>query len=361
MMPQDQPRERLSLRGWAFIVLKLAIVALAAGLAVRLLAGIHWADLTARLGSPSWGLLALAVLLLVGRFLVWDVRWYLAMRHVERRPSLALGFFSLLASAAVNLVTPSVRLAGGLLRARYTAHGGAAGFGRAYGVVFFDQLAHNAVMTALSWVALVVMAFALGYATLAWSALAVLVATAAALVVWSRRSGDGGEGRLARALARRAEAARGRRMGRLFAHSHDAVEVFTRLFADRSLRWQVTALGAAFFVLNALAQWVTFRGFGAEVTMPVVVGAVSLGLAAGMLTGAPGGIGATEAAMVASFAWLGVDRVDAAAGTLLYRGLHYAVVLAFGLPALVGLELRVSLRRGRAEPAGGAPGAAAAP
>ncbi|MGH9360288.1 MAG: lysylphosphatidylglycerol synthase domain-containing protein, partial [Thermoanaerobaculia bacterium] len=150
-MPQDQPRERLSLRGWAFILGKLAIVALAAWLAVRLLAGIHWSDLTARLGSPRWGLLALAVLLLIGRFLVWDVRWYLAMRRVERRPSLALGYFALLASAAVNLVTPSVRLAGGLLRARYTAHGGAAGFGRAYGVVFFDQLAHNAVMTALSW------------------------------------------------------------------------------------------------------------------------------------------------------------------------------------------------------------------
>jgi hypothetical protein len=45
--------------------------------------------------------------------------------------------------------------------------------------------------------------------------------------------------------------------------------------------------------------------------------------------------------MVASFAALGVDRVDAAAGTLLFRGLHYATVLGLGLPALVLLEFRL--------------------
>jgi hypothetical protein len=35
-----------------------------------------------------------------------------------------------------------------------------------------------------------------------------------------------------------------------------------------------------------------------------------------------------------------VDEVTGAAGTLLYRGLHYAGVLAVGLPALALLEWR---------------------
>jgi uncharacterized membrane protein YbhN (UPF0104 family) len=348
MMPEEETRQRGSLAGWAAAAGKLAVVALAVWLAVRLLRGVRWADLEARLEGADWPPIGLALLLLVARFLVWDVRWYLAMRRVAPGgPRLARGFFALLASAAVNLVTPSVRLAGGLVRARYTAQG-EAGFGHAYGVVLFDQLAHNAVMTALSLSALVVTAFALGYRTLGWGALAALAVAGAVVAVWSRRSGgDGAGGGLARALARRAEAAGGRRIGRLLAHSHDAVQVFARLFADRALRWQVAALGGVFFAVNAMAQWLIFRGLGAEVSPAVVVGAVSLGLAAGTLTGAPGGIGATEAAMVATFAALGVGSVDAAAGTLLYRGLHYAVVLALGLPALVGLELRQSLGRAR--------------
>jgi uncharacterized membrane protein YbhN (UPF0104 family) len=44
--------------------------------------------------------------------------------------------------------------------------------------------------------------------------------------------------------------------------------------------------------------------------------------------------------MVASFTVMGVGRVEAAAATLLYRGLHYATVLAVGLPALILLETR---------------------
>ena len=345
-MPQDPSRKRSRWLPWVSTLAKVAVVALAVWLAVRLLAGVRWAEVAGRLESARWPILALATLCLLARFAIWDVRWYLAMRRVERAPSLLTGFFSLLASAAVNMVTPTIRLAGGLLRARYTARGGAGGFGRAYGVVLFDQLAHNTVMTALSWAALVVMAFALGRWRLAWAALAAFVAAGVALLLWMRRSGEGGGGRLAAALARRAAAATGR-MGKLLAHSHEAVEVFARLLADRRLRWQVVGLGGCFFLLNAFAQWLVFRGFGAEVPMAVVVGAVSLGLAAGMLTGVPGGIGATEAAMVASFAALGVDRVDAAAGTLLYRGLHYAVVLAVGLPALATLELRTSLRKVR--------------
>jgi uncharacterized membrane protein YbhN (UPF0104 family) len=42
--------------------------------------------------------------------------------------------------------------------------------------------------------------------------------------------------------------------------------------------------------------------------------------------------------MVTCFVLLGTDRSAALAGTLLFRGLHYALVLLLGLPSLALLE-----------------------
>jgi hypothetical protein len=44
--------------------------------------------------------------------------------------------------------------------------------------------------------------------------------------------------------------------------------------------------------------------------------------------------------MIASFAALGVDRLDATAASLLYRALHFAVTLGLGAPCLLWLEAR---------------------
>ena len=92
--------------------------------------------------------------------------------------------------------------------------------------------------------------------------------------------------------------------------------------------------------MNIAAQWVMFRALGAPVSPFVVVAVVALGTAVGNLTGTPGGLGTTEVAMMASFKLMGVDAVAAAAGILLYRGLHYASILVVGLPALTLLELK---------------------
>lgn len=327
--------------------MKLAIAGLTLWVAWRLAAGIEWEDLAARLRRASWTLIGLAVAALVGRFVIWDVRWWIAARRVDRDARLPLGFFALVASSAVNHVTPTVRIIGGLVRARYLARGGTKSFGHAYGVVLYDQLVHNATMSGITWIALIAAAFALDYHELAWAALAALVAVAVGGFVWLRRGSPGGRP-LASFFKRLADRRTGR-LQRVLAHSQEAVDIFLRLLGTARLNVQAVALGLGFFVLNALAQWLVFRALGTEAGAAVVVAAVSLGSAAGMLTGTPGGIGTTEAAMVASFVALGVDRVDAAAATLLFRGLHYAVVLAIGVPALLVLELRDG-RRGEPTP-----------
>ena len=44
--------------------------------------------------------------------------------------------------------------------------------------------------------------------------------------------------------------------------------------------------------------------------------------------------------MVGTYVLLGVNQIDAAAATILFRGLHYALVITMGLPSLIYFELQ---------------------
>ena len=259
--------------------------------------------------------------------------------HPGLRSGPLLGFFVLLASAALNLITPTARVIGGLMRARYFARAYRRPFGLLYGVVLYDQVAHHAVMTVCTWIVFSATAFHLGRTWLGWASLAALAAAAALLVFWGRHRGPFEQNPIVRFLARRAERAEGK-LDRFFAHGHEAVGVFVRLLASGRLQAQAAVLGVAYFLVNIAAQWAMFRALGADVSPFVVVSVVAMGTAVGTLTGTPGGLGTTEVAMMASFKLFGVDEVVAAAGILLFRGLHYVTVLVVGLPALAVLELR---------------------
>lgn len=299
-----------------------------------------WSRLGLQVGQAHWPFLVLGVFLLLARYAVWDWRFRLAVRRTLGRGSgVVLGFFVLLGSAALNLITPTVRVLGGMMRARYFARANNRPFGLLYGVVLYDQLAHHAVMILCTWITLIATAFALGRNAFATAALAALVTAAAALAFWSRRRGPYAKNPIVRFLAKRAEKAEGR-MQSVFAHGHEAVGVLVRLLGFGRLHAYAAVLGTAYFFVNAAAQWVMFLAMGATADPFVVIAVVALGTAAGTLTGTPGGIGTTEVAMMASYKLLGMEEILAAAGILLYRGLHYAAVLALGLPALAFLEWR---------------------
>lgn len=332
----DEPRSKQI----GMLLLKVGISVLALYFTWRLLAGLDWHELAGRLAEASWLYLTPAVVFLLARWAAWDWRFRLAAREaVGLSPGSVLGYFVLKASAALNLITPSARLIGGLMRARYFARAAGRPFGVLYGVVLYDQVAHHVVMTTATWVALIATAWEVGRTGLSLSAAAALVAVATGLFLWGRR-GRFEQNPVVRFLARRAERAEGR-MQRFYAHGHEAVHVFVRLLTKPSLHWRAALLGMAYVIFNAGAQWLVFLALGRPIDPLVVFAGVSLGAAAGTLTGTPGGLGTTEAAMVASFTAFGVDRVEAAAGTLLFRGLHYATVLGLGLPALLILEFRL--------------------
>jgi uncharacterized protein (TIRG00374 family) len=338
--PPQAPESRL--RTWGFRLFQAAVIVFAGYFTYRFLthSDLSWSKLAERVEAAHGGYVALGVGFLLARYGIWDWRFRLATRWTLGHASgPLLGFFVLLASAALNLITPTARVIGGLMRARYFARGYRRPFGLLYGVVLYDQVAHHAVMTVCTWIVFSATAFHLGRTGLGWASVAALIAAAVLLAVWGRHRGPFEQNPIVRFLARRAERAEGK-LDRFFAHGHEAVGVFVRLLASGRLQAQAAALGFAYFLVNIAAQWAMFLALGADVSPFVVISVVAMGTAVGTLTGTPGGLGTTEVAMMASFKLFGVDEVVAAAGILLFRGLHYVTVLVVGLPALAVLELR---------------------
>jgi uncharacterized protein (TIRG00374 family) len=124
----------------------------------------------------------------------------------------------------------------------------------------------------------------------------------------------------------------------LVARGREILRGLQVLLRDRRLLVGTALLGLALAAFNVVAAWVAFAALEQPVALSSVFYAVSLGVVVGAISGTPGGGLTTEAAMVTCYALLGVDRPLALAATLLYRGLHYALVVVLGLPALLTLE-----------------------
>lgn len=323
---------------------KLVLIAVAVVLMVRLFEGLETADLNSLLTRARRGWLVAAAGFLAARAGVWAVRWNLALRRAGFTAPWTTALLAVAGATAINHVTPGARIVGGFLRARWLSRAERAGsggtFGGVFGTVLFDQLNHQIATGGAT-----VLALAGGLALLgrpgaaAALLLGAVLAAGAALGVWRRRRGEGSLDVVVRFLARRAAAADGR-MQRLYSHSREAVEVVRRLAAEGGLWVRCLTLGGVFVALNVLAQEAAFAAVGAPPPWTVVFIGVALGSTAGILLGTPGGVGATEAAMIACYVALGADRLDATAAVLLYRGLHYAVVLLLGLPSIAFFELR---------------------
>jgi uncharacterized protein (TIRG00374 family) len=338
---------------------QIAIAALVVGVVWRAVEALSWRELASSIAAADLRYVLLGVALLVGRYLVWTLRWRLAQRSVEHLvplPGWPHSFFTVVGAVAANGFTPTAPVVGGLLRARHgQGAAGAAGageraFGRVYGVVLFDQVAHQTVLALNAAFAAVAAALWAGRTAVAAAIAAAVLAGAALAAYWLRGFDEARVERLGGWLDRRltgGDVEGARREGRLqaiHAHGREALRVVQRLLQQHWLRRTALLLGVVFVALNSLALWAFFRALGRPVDPLTAWLAVTVGVVAGGFTGTPGGVGTTEAGMVLALAALHVGELDAAAATLLYRGLHYLVVLALGVPALVLLEARLRRR-----------------
>lgn len=330
-------QRRRSRRRWARRSLELVLVAAALYLAVQMLSEVGWASLRRRVGQADISLLGLTTALLLARWLLWNVRWRLAMRGIGVFASRARTLFAILAAVALNHLTPSFRIFGGLVRARFVSTAPDAGFAAIYGSVLFDQVINQSVAGALSALAFIGLAWRLGRPNEVLAG-ALLVTSLILLVPLlhrhlSRRGllpSTAGEGDLADRV--------GRRLRPLAERSRDFLASLQRLFANRLLLTRAVFLGLLMSACNLAAAWAAFAALGEPPPLTWIFFSVSLGVMIGALSGTPGGGLTTEAAMVTCYTLLGADRASALSATLLYRGLHYALVVLLGLPALITLE-----------------------
>jgi uncharacterized membrane protein YbhN (UPF0104 family) len=283
----------------------------------------------ARQADPAW--LALSVVALAGRYLIWTVKWNLMLRR--RGPiGLRATARALLAGNFVNLTTPTAKLAGGFVRAALVKRRTGWGMATAYGWSLADQVTN--VLGNLTL-----------YGLLALGAGATLPAGGP-----GRRlvgSGAAALGAVAAALSLRGWAWRGARrpaVSRLLARF--TPERFRSMGEAAWLRpvlepvlhhgrtWRVApqdlGLAACAFGSLCLANALVLQSLGVEAPLLLVAAAVVVGYFAGTLVGTLGGVGVTEVALIKLYGLAGISPDAATAGALLHRATYYGLVLAWG-------------------------------
>ena len=116
LAPAEQPPVQESrFQTWGVRLLKGTIAVLTLYFTWRFLThgDLEWHRLAERVSEARTSYLILGVGCLLARYAIWDRRFRLAMRHVMgTRSGAVLGFFVLMASAALNLITPTARVIG---------------------------------------------------------------------------------------------------------------------------------------------------------------------------------------------------------------------------------------------------------
>lgn len=323
-------------------LLEVVLVGAALYLGIEWVSESGWIRLTDELRAARPTVVALLSALLLARWAIWTSRWRLGLRRRSPGTGWWHAALAILAAAAVNHLTPSFRVFGGLLRARYLGGPSKRGFAAAYGTVLFDQIVAQTVIGGLSGGAFVFLAWRLGRldqmfaAALGVSALLLLVPLLLRRLRRRRLVGDGA-GTKSDGVADR--------LGALWRRAQDVLRSLDVLLRDTPLLLGAIGLSLLYVVANWVAACLAFTALDQPVDPVAVFLALSLGTTVGALSGTPGGTLTTEASMVACYGLLGIDHSTALAATLLYRGLHYLLVATLGLPSLAACEALYRRRR----------------
>ena len=125
---------------------------------------------------------------------------------------------------------------------------------------------------------------------------------------------------------------------RRFAHRLDDFHAHTAALLAPGPLVLATVMALGSWFLECLAFWLVVRGFpGASVGLRAATFIYASMTIAGALSFLPGGLGVTEAGMLALLAkyGTGIDRGTAAAATFVTRGATLWFAVALGLPAMV--------------------------
>ncbi len=295
------------------------------------------------------GWLALSLLPLIVRFVVWSYRWQriLCRRHPV---PYAVALRTIGAGAFVNLTTPTAKLGGGILRSVLVDRRYGWGLVASYGRVLTDQAANS--LGSLVLFGTVALAAGLAFPQLA-ERQPLLIAGSLSLVLvalglwarphlWRRVRQPGFARFLARVVPERF-----RRKSGSDPDEPGQMRLLYPLLGEGSI-WTSTVpdllLGSVGFASIAVSNALVLRSLGVDADLRLVAVAVVVGYFGGSIVGAWGGIGITEVMLTGLYVRAGIPADAALAGALLHRAGFYLVVLTYGGACLL-LEARLATRQ----------------
>jgi glycosyltransferase 2 family protein len=312
-LPRDS-NAAASSRRWRDVVLFLGLLALViAGLA-GLAAATGWEDTIAALKRLAAGELGVLLALSLANYCCRGLRWHVFAGRLGLPTALLQDMRHFLGGFAMS-VTPG--RVGELVRMRWLRRETGWSFERTAPLVLVDRasdLAAMAILLALA-VALSTTGLAGGAPVAALALLGAIIATRPALLKTAANLGH----RLS-----------GRRFARLFARMRRAAHSLTA-FTGPHVLLIAGLLGLIGWLAEGYAFHLLLGWMGANVDLWTAIGIFVFATLAGGLTGAPGGLGGAEAAMVALLALQGVPLEIAVPATLIIRvtTLWFAIGIGF--------------------------------
>lgn len=305
MTTPDSPRvpnAAASSRRWRDLALLsglfLLVVAGLAGLA----AATGWEETTRALSRVTLGELLILLILSLANYFGRSLRWHLFAQRLGLATDLAQNTRHFLGGFAMS-VTPG--RVGELVRMRWLRRETGWSFERTAPLVLVDRAADLAAMAIL-----LALAVALSASGMKGGVPVAILALAAAFVVTRpallRIVGDFGH-RMS-----------GRRLPRIFVRVRRAAKSL-QAFTGPGTMTAAGILGVLGWFAEGYAFYLLLLWMGADVGLWAAVGIFIFATLAGGLTGAPGGLGGAEAAMVALLALQGVPIEIAVPATLIIR------------------------------------------
>ena len=308
------PNAAASSRRWRDLALLLVLFLLVAAGLAALASATGWEETKTALGRVSAGELGVLLALSLVNYLGRSLRWHLYSRKLGLKTRLWQSVRHFLGGFAMS-VTPG--RVGELVRMRWIRRETGWAFERTAPLAIVDRAADLSAMALLLALALSFSATGVkGGVPVALAALVVaFVATRPKLL---KSVGD--------ALFRIS----GRRMPRLFARVRRAARSL-EVFSSPSVLLAGGALGVVGWFAEGLAFYLLLTWMGADMGLWMAVAIFIFATLAGGLTGAPGGLGGAEAAMVALLAVQGVPLEIAVPATLIIRVTTLWFAIAIGI------------------------------
>ncbi len=304
---------------FALVIVGLAGLAAATG----------WEETLAQLSRLSWGQFAILLGLSLVNYGFRGLRWHIFARRLGLGTGLVQNMRHFLGGFAMS-VTPG--RVGEMVRMRWIGRETGAPFEKTAPLALVDRASDLGAMAVLLGITVALSATGISGA-LPLTALAI-----AAAVVATRPALLGGAGDLGYRLIGR--------WPRLFARVRTAARSLAR-FSDPSTMLVAVLLGAVGWLAEGYAFHLLLLWMGADIGLARAMAIFIFATLAGGLTGAPGGVGGAEAAMVALLALEGVPLEVSVPATAVIRLTTLWFAIAIGM-AVFPVAERHSARIGHA-------------